>query len=408
MTAVPTESRPALILGGGFLWGLSMIRSLGRRNIPVYVTGTRGHFVSSSRWHRAAPAEWGEPPTPATLCDYLTRLPPPGMVLIPPTDEWALAVARLPAPVAARFPSSLSSPDSLDALIDKGRFATVLKELGVPHPRTVRVGPEDDWARLPANAFADAFLKPCDSQAFRRRFGVKALRFKTPAEAMALAREARQADLELLLQEYVPGPPSHHYMVEGFVDRTGQVCARFVRQRLRMFPPDFGDSTYMVSVPLDRVRPAVESLDRLLAHLSYRGVFEAEFKYDARDERFKLLEVNARPWYFIGFAAACGVDFCAMAYRDALGLPVELQHAYPEGRHCVVGGDRFACGALRRRGQLSAWAWLRSWLGARQLLFAWDDPVPGFARLLGHLWTAGARKLADLVQSALTLTLLRS
>jgi predicted ATP-grasp superfamily ATP-dependent carboligase len=331
------------------------------------------------------------------LCDYLTGVPHDGMVLIPPTDEWALAVARLPAPLAARFPASLASLASLEVLVDKGRFAAVLERLGVPHPRTVCVGPGEDWARLPADAFVDTFLKPRDSQAFRRRFGLKALHFRTPAEAVALAREARQAGLEVMLQEYVPGPPSHHYMVEGFVDRSGRVCARFVRQRLRMFPPDFGDSTYMVGVPVDRVQGAVESLDRLLAHLSYRGVFEAEFKYDERDGQFRLLEVNARPWYFIGFAADCGVDFCAMAYRDALGLTVEPLHTYEVGRHCVVGSDRFACWALFRRGRLSAWAWLRSWLGAHQMLFSWDDPLPGFARILQHLWVAGTRKLDDLV-----------
>jgi len=375
-----------------------MIRSLGRRGIPVYATGTKGSFVSYSRWHRAVPAEWGEPPTPPTLCDYLSRIPSEGMVLIPTTDDWAIAVAQLPPALAARFPASLPPLASLEALVDKGRFATLLQQLGVPHPRTVRLGPEDDRARLPAEAFTDAFLKPCDSQVFRARFGVKALHFKTPDDAMALAREVRQAGLEVVLQEYVPGPPSHHFMVEGFVDRTGRVCGRFVRQRLRMFPPDFGDSTYMVSVPLERVRGAVDSLDRLLAHLSYRGVFEAEFKYDERDGQFKLLEVNARPWYFIGFAGDCGVDFCAMAYRDALDLPVDPVHAYPVGRHCVVGSDRFACWALFRQGHLSAWAWLRSWIGARQLLFAWDDPVPAFARILRYLGIAGARKLAGLVR----------
>jgi len=388
--------RPALILGGRWLWGLAMVRSLGRRGVPVYATGTKGSFVSYSRWHRAVPPEWGEPPSPATLFDYLLRVPHEGMVLIPTTDDWALAVARLPAPLAARFPSSLSSPGSLEVLIDKGWFAAVLERLGVPHPRTICLDPEDDWAALPADAFTDAFLKPRDSQVFRSRFGVKALHFRTPDEAMALAREAREAGLEVMLQEYVPGPPSHHYMVEGFVDRTGRVCARFVRQRLRMFPPDFGDSTYMVSVSIDHVRGAVESLDRLLAHLSYRGVFEAEFKYDARDGQFKLLEVNARPWYFIGFAADCGVDFCAMAYRDALGLAVEPVHTYEPGRHCIVGSDRFACWALFRQGRLSAWAWLRSWIGARQMLFAWDDPIPGFARILRALWIAGTRKLGGI------------
>ena len=389
--------RPALILGGRWLWGLSMVRSLGRRGVAVYATGTKGSFVAYSRWHRAVPAEWGEPPSPATLADYLARVPHEGMVLIPTTDDWALAAARLRAPLAARFPASLPSPESLEVLIDKGRFAATLERLGVPHPRTVRLDAESDRAGLPADAFTDAFLKPRDSQAFRSRFGVKALHFRTPEEAMTLARQVREAGHEVMLQEYVPGPPSHHYMVEGFVDRTGRVCARFVRQRLRMFPPDFGDSTYMVSVPLDRVRPAVESLDRLLAHLSYRGVFEAEFKYDARAGLFKLLEVNARPWYFIGFAAACGVDFCAMAYRDALGVAVEPVHTYEPGRHCVVGSDRFACWALFRQGRLGPWAWLRSWLGASQMLFAWDDPLPGFARILRSLWISGGRKLRRIV-----------
>jgi D-aspartate ligase len=137
----------------------------------------------------------------------------------------------------------------------------------------------------------------------------------------------------------------------------------------------------------------VESLDRLLTHLSYRGVFEAEFKYDARDGHFKLLEVTGRPWYFIGCAADCGVDLCAMAYRNALGLAVEPVHTYEPGRHCVAGSDRFACWALFRRRQLSAWAWLRSWLGARQMLFAWDDPLPGVVRIWLSLWIAARRKL---------------
>ena len=35
----------------------------------------------------------------------------------------------LPAPLAARFPASLSSPETLETLIDKGRFAATLERL---------------------------------------------------------------------------------------------------------------------------------------------------------------------------------------------------------------------------------------------------------------------------------------
>src|SRR5260370_16731489 len=109
----------------------------------------------------------------------------------------------------------------------------------------------------------------------------------------------------------------------GFGAGPARGCARCVRQRLRIFPPDFGDSTYMVSVSLDRVRAAVDSLDRLLAHLSYRGVFEAEFKYDPRHGQFKLLEGNGRPWHSIGLPASLSRHFSAMPYRHPPRLPFE-------------------------------------------------------------------------------------
>ena len=64
-----------------------------------------------------------------------------------------------------------------------------------------------------------------------------------------------------------------------------------------------------------------------------------------------------------------------------------------------MGSDRSACWALFRQGQLSAWAWLRSWIGARQMLFSWDDPIPGFVRILLSLWISTVRKLGGVVAS---------
>ena len=262
---------PVLIIGGPWILTLSTIRSLGRKRIPLFATGTDGSFVSYSRWHRAAPAEWGDRPTPPTLSAFLAKLPVDRMVVIPCSDEWALAMAQVDPTVAARFPASLPSAESLDALIDKGRFARLLDQLDVPHPRTVLFENEGDWADLRPDAFVNAFLKPRHSQAFRRGYGAKGWHFETPSEAIALALDARRRGLGVMLQEYIPGPPTCHYMVEGFVDRIGCPIACFVRQRLRMFPQDFGDSTYMVSVPLDHVRGAIESLDRLFAHRRVRG-----------------------------------------------------------------------------------------------------------------------------------------
>jgi len=193
-------------------------------------------------------------------------------------------------------------------------------------------------------------------------------------------------NFEMLLQEYIPGPPTSHYFIDGFVDRDGVCRARFARRRLRMSPPDFGNSTLMVSVPLDDVGQAAEVLDALFADIRYRGIFSAEFKRDERDGLFKLIEVNARPWWYVEFAAQCGVNVCALALQDALGRPVGTISSYAVGRVCVYPyHDLSAARAERAAGRLGALEWLRSWIGPYQPVFKWSDPIPAAREVAGML-----------------------
>ena len=104
------------------------------------------------------------------------------------------------------------------------------------------------------------FVKPRDSQAFVQRFGVKGFRLTGRDDAETRLAAAAEAGLAVLLQEYVPGPPDTHYFVDGYVALDGRPLAFFARRRLRMYPPDFGNSTYHVSVPLDEVGDAVAHL----------------------------------------------------------------------------------------------------------------------------------------------------
>ena len=85
-----------------------------------------------------------------------------------------------------------------------------------------------------------------------------------------------------------------------------------------------------------------------------------------------------RPWWYVEFAALCGVDVCALAYRDALGLPVEAPAAYRTGRTCVLpGADVRAFRTVRRESGLGLVPWLRSWSGASHTVWRLDDPLPG-------------------------------
>jgi hypothetical protein len=46
---------------------------------------------------------------------------------------------------------------------------------------------------------------------------------------------------------------------------------------------------------------------------------DIEFKWDARDRTYKLLDFNPRPWLWINLLTAGGVNLPYAAYQDALG-----------------------------------------------------------------------------------------
>ena len=96
-----------------------------------------------------------------------------------------------------------------------------------------------------------------------------------------------------------------------------------------------------------------------------------------RDGAFNLIEVNARPWWYVEFAARCGVNVCELAIRDALSEPVETISKYAVGRRCVFPYyDLQAVRAELSAGRLGLLGWALSWLGPYQPVFRWSDPLP--------------------------------
>jgi len=386
------ERTPALILGNPHHNTLGVIRALAQSGVPHFTVGVGTSFVSYCRWHRRLLNDFENDPTPESLAGFLERLPVEQMVLIPCSDEWVAAVSGLEPALAERFPASIAPPEAIDICLDKGRFAETMIRLGLPHPRTILIGPSDDVRTLWDSGFRDPFLKPRNTHAFNRLYGTQALRAGTADEAMTLVRETRQAGVEFLLQEYIPGSVNAHCAVDGFIDRTGTVCARLARRRIRQSDEHFITGSCYLNIPLEEVKAQLDILDRLLPALRYRGVFCSEFKYDERDGVFKLLEVNPRVWGAVSLPVSFGVNVVEMAYQDALGLPVERVAEYPVGRYWINASyDRRVCRRLFWEGRLNLRTWLRTRFGAVQTIFRWDDPLPAIVNF-AHRVACGIRR----------------
>ncbi|AWV07875.1 hypothetical protein C9I47_2192 [Lysobacter maris] len=378
-TATADPMPPAIVLARGFT-GLGTLRALKMAGIEAYAACPDGDLVTRSRWYAPPPGPRWNGEIDGSQDRALDAVALPRAVLIPGADDAAMWVAGLAGnALAHRFPASTSSLATLQALQDKRHLAECLHENGVAHPATFAIDSADDIDRIPFQRLDRVFLKPIDSQRFSKATGHKALWPGDRDACKALWTRLHAQGFEMVAQEYIPGGAEQHYFIDGFRDRDGRLSGLLARRRHRIHPPDFGNSSYCETTPLATMGSAVEELGRLLATLHYRGIFSAEFKRDPRDGRFRLLEINTRAWWYVEFAARCGVNVCEMAWRDALGLAVEpSDRDYRSGVGCIsLAGDIQAVLHAPPQSRIGWWQALRQWRNGYLHAFRLDDPGPG-------------------------------
>jgi D-aspartate ligase len=371
-------TRPPVLILGKHITALGVLRTLAHRGIETYVIESTDDVITRSRWYRRPAMTLAETSDASELSDYLRALEIPSAVLIACGDRWTQAVAALPADVRERFPASMGSRDLVDLFIDKERFRTLVERLGIPAPRAAPVASPDDLERAAAGFPRPAFLKPTDSQLYARRYGTKGWFLEDMAAARAHVSEAVAAGTTFMLQDWIPGGPNHSIILDGFVDRHGRLRGIVARRRLRMDPPRLSNTAASVTIPLAEVAPAVADMRRLTEAVGYRGIFNVEFKFDDRDGTFRIIEVNARPFWMIAHVAKIGLDLPWMTYLDALQLPVPAMERYRLGRfaHYEVPDAASIVRALLH-GRRPDGPVLRTWLTGDHSMFWWSDPVPG-------------------------------
>ena len=376
MATAPAPRVPVLIFGA-HLAALGVLRVLQKRGLSCYVVDDTTNIITRSRWYRPAERTLAESSDSAALAAYLTSLSLPRAVLIPCSDQWALAVAGLPAELHERFPASIAPREAVEQLVDKDRFRALVDRLDIPRPRTLLIREPADLDRATDAELADGFLKPTESHLHNRRFGTKGFFVHSRADAARRVEEAASSGITFMLQEWIPGGWGNTVIIDGFMDRHGSIVAMGARRRVRMDPPRIANTCLDVTIPLDEVSAAVPALRTVLSAVDYRGIFMVEFKLDERDGLFKIIEVNARPFWLVGHVARAGLDLPWMSYHDALDQPVPVPASFQVGRYGMYEIlDATAIARAWRSRHRPQGPVLKPWLRGDRALFWWSDPRP--------------------------------
>ena len=388
MATVPPTPRIPVLIFGAHIAALGVLRVLAKRGIPTNVVDETSNIIVRSRWYRPPARTLPESSDAGALDGFLQSLDLPRAVLIPCSDQWALAVAGLPAETRQRFPASLAPLAAVEQFVDKDRFRALVDRLDIARPRTLPISKPADLELATDADLANGFLKPTESHRHNRRFGTKGFFVESRAAAVRLVEQASAAGITFMLQEWIPGDPSKTILIDGFVDRAGTITAMVARRRVRMDPPRLANTCSDVTIPLADVSPCLPALRTLLGDVDYRGIFNVEFKFDERDGQFKIIEVNPRPFWLIGHIAKAGLDLPWMSYLDAQELPIPVPASYRIGRYGLYEiPDATAIARAWSHLRRPAGPVLEPWLRGDRALFWWRDPLPavsGVGQILGR------------------------
>ncbi len=377
----PASTIGALVVGGDHT-GLGIVRSLGRRGIPVFILDDHHSISSYSRyaWKALRVDDLrDERSTVNTVLETGRRFNLENWVLFPTRDETVAAFSKHRARLEQFFRVPTGEWDSIQWAWNKKKTYELASRLDIPCPTTFNPASADElsalYSRLPLA------IKPAVKENFFYATGAKAWRADTPEQLHLLYEKAacQIRPEEILIQEIIPGDGRDQFSYCAFV-RKGRPHSTLTARRARQHPREFGRAaTYVETVDVDEIE---ELSERFLREIEYHGLVEIEFKRDPRDGQYKMLDVNARTWGFHSIGEACGVDFSYLVYADQAGLPVEPARGKPGVGWLRLLTDLPTAVADVAHGSLSLREYCRSICATRvESVFCWKDPLPAVAEI---------------------------
>jgi predicted ATP-grasp superfamily ATP-dependent carboligase len=343
--------RTAIVLNM-FYTGLGIARSLGEHGVPVTgLTAREGIYGNYTRYAtlRACPDSRDEP---EKLFSFLLKLGAEAAdrpIIFPTRDDDVLFLDHYREPLARYFDLILPSPGAVRGCLDKWETYLHARHARVDTPQCWVVGDKQDLLDAADEISYPCVMKPVFSNDWRvkdrwEQVGSrKAIGIESRGQLLAEYAQVSVADPRVLIQEMVPGEDDQLFIVACYLDRDCRLVASFTAQKLLQIPAGFGTGCVVQTVDRPEL---VEPAAALLRSLGFSGIAEVEFKRDASCGKYKLIEVNARPWDQHTLGKASGVDLIYIAYCEAAGLPLPAIRVSEAGWKWIAE-DAYLTAALR-------------------------------------------------------------
>ena len=381
----------ALVIGGDYR-ALGVVRSLGRRGIPVWVLTNEHRVATTSRYTRKVlrwpHAEHEQLNCLLRLCDQHNLK---SWAIFPSDDVVSALLSRRHSELSTRFRLTTPPWRSLQWSYDKRLTYRIAADAGIDQPQTFF--PTDRSEVDSLKCTFPVILKPAVKEEMNAFTHAKAWRASNRSELLSLYDKACVCvnPSTIMIQEFIPGGGEQQVSYAALC-REGQVQLSLTAKRLRQHPIDFGRASSFVETA---DIPDIEAPSgRLLSLISLTGLVEVEYKRHPSTGSYKLLDINPRVWGWQTLAGRAGIDFPYLMWQMIHGEPLPQVHARTGVRWVRMFTDLPAAAAEVRCGRLSILEYLNSLRSPLEFaVFAVDDALPALLDIPFLAWLAFKRRL---------------
>jgi predicted ATP-grasp superfamily ATP-dependent carboligase len=270
----------------------------------------------------------------------------------------------------------LPDPGSMAALYSKQSLFEICQRLGIPTAFSFVPQSMGDLRAAYGRFEFPVVLKAIDPDRLLARAGIRLVIARDRQELESLfARLDEPGSPNLMLQEYIQGDDDSSWSMAAYYDGRSRCRFALTGRKLRQYPIHGGVTTLGICQPCS---PLLEIGQRIAEGTGYRGIAGYDFRHDARDGKYKLLDFNPRPGAnFRQYVDSSGMDVVRALYLDLTGQPLPVGSPMEGRKWLVEDHDLWAMRDYRREGRIGIREWLASFRGIRELAhIALDDPRP--------------------------------
>jgi D-aspartate ligase len=386
---------PAIVLNCEAHGGLGIVRSLGRLGVSVFAVH-KDHFAPA-KFSRYATRGFRWDFASASVSDSLAFMQRTGRAIGRPAlvfacdDDTAMFVANNAAALEERFLFQQTPAALISSLASKRGLYKLATLHHIPTPATRFPESRADVLSRISDMTFPVLLKGIDGLRLARNTGKKMVICHNFNELLANYDDLEDPDQpNLMIQEYIPGGADSVWMFNGYFNSHSECLVSFTGKKLRQCPIHTGATSLGICLKNQDVE---ESVKAFMKAVGYRGMLDVGMRYDLRDGKYKVLDVNPRIGAtFRLFVDSGGMDVARAYYLDMTGQPVRTSDVHQGRRWIVEDMDASATVHYWLERSLTLRAWMQSLRGIQEAGYLCvDDPVPAALRAMSVARRLGSR-----------------